>query len=397
MVPTLAEAPTDGPGPVVTDEANGTPPGPLRPLGPALLAAALALPAVQPAQAEGAPERGSLSLKYLDYLDSQPDADRVRVKAPALSLVLPLGSRWSLAAGAVWDAISGASPAYHTSGLRKLSDYRKAADLGLSHHLDDTSFTLSAAISSEADYLSRALSFSASHRSEDRNTTWTAGLGASHDRINPVTRVVTGERKQVLDAFLGLTQVMGPVDIVQLNLGARRGRGYFSDPYKVFDKRPRERDQATLMLRWNHHWSTSEGSTRLAWRAYADTFRVRAHTLTLEHEQPLAAGFSLTPLLRLYTQSAARFYLDADPSAAPFVPMPPADAEFYSQDQRLSAFGAATLGLKLAWQPHPDWTLDIKVEAYRQRGAWRAFGSGSPDLAPFNARTLQAGLSWSFP
>lgn len=366
------------------------------PLGLGLLAAALALPGVQAARAEGAPQRGTLSLKYLDYLDSQPDADRVRVKAPALSLVLPLGSRWSLAAGAVYDAISGASPAYHTSGLRKLQDRRRAGDLGLTHYGQDTRFTLSAAVSTEADYFSRTLSFTASHDSEDRNTTWTAGLGSSHDRINPVNRVVRDERKQVLDAFVGVTQVLTPTDVVQLNLGARRGRGYFSDPYKIFDRRPRQRDQATLMLRWNHHWEATGGSSRLAWRYYADTFRVRAHTLGLEYVQPLPAGFSLTPSLRLYSQSAARFYLDADPAAAPFVPMPPAEAAFYSQDQRLSAFGAATLGLKLAWQPHPDWTLDLKWEAYRQRGSWRVGGSGSPDLAPFAARSLQAGLSWQF-
>lgn len=372
------------------------PPGGFTPLGLGLLAAALALPAVQPARADTPPERASLSFRQLDYVDSQPDAERVRVRAPALSLLLPVGSRWSLQAGAVSDAISGASPTYHTSGLKPLHDHRRAADLGLTRYFDDWTVTLAGNVSSESDYVSRGLSLQAGWSSEDRNTSWAGGLGVASDRIDPVNHVVVDERKRSTDLFLGLTQVLSPVDIVQLNLGHKQGRGYFSDPYKIFDRRPRERRQDTLLLRWNHHVEALNGSARMAWRYYDDSFGIRAHTLTLEYVQPLPAGFSVTPLLRLYTQSAARFYLDADPSAAPFVPQPPADAPYYSQDQRLSAFGASTLGLKLAWQPNADWTLDAKLEQYRQRGRWRLFGSGSPDLAPFNARTLQFGVSCLF-
>lgn len=367
----------------------------LPPAGARLLAAALALPALQPALAETQPERPVLSFKVLDYLDSQPDADRVRIKAPALSLQLPLGSRWGLGATAVYDAISGASPAYHTSGLTRLTDHRRAGDVSITRYGDDWTLTLGGSVSTESDYFSRGLSFTASRASEDRNTTWTFGAGGSADRINPGNRVVQDEHKQVLDAFVGLTQVLTPNDIVQANLALRRGRGYFSDPYKVFDQRPRERDHAALLLRWNHHLPATGGTLRSQWRFYADSFHIRSHTLGLEYVQPLPHGFAITPSVRLYDQNAARFYLDADPSAAPFVPNPPEGAVHYSQDQRLSAFGAATVGLKLAWQ-WGDWLLDAKVEQYRQRGSWRWLGSGSPDLAPFDARSWQLGLQHSF-
>jgi hypothetical protein len=43
-----------------------------------------------------------------------------------------------------------------------------------------------------------------------------------------------------------------------------------------------------------------------------------------------------------------------------------------------------------------QWTVDLKWEDYRQRGAWTAFGSGSRNLAPFDARMVQAGLSYQF-
>jgi hypothetical protein len=112
--------------------------------------------------------------------------------------------------------------------------------------------------------------------------------------------------------------------------------------------------------------------------------------------QPLRHGFTLTPLLRLYTQVAAHFYVDADLASDPFPPNPPAGVETFSDDHRLSAFGACAVGLKLAWQVDENWQADIKVERYEQRSAWRVGGTGSPHLAPLRARTVQVSLSHRF-
>ena len=98
----------------------------LPPVGAALLAAALALPG--PAHAESPPERGLVSLKVLDYLDSQPGKDRIRVRAPSLLVVAPSNGDWSTSGTLTWDAISGASPAYHSGDLKPLTDYRRAAE-----------------------------------------------------------------------------------------------------------------------------------------------------------------------------------------------------------------------------------------------------------------------------
>ena len=47
----------------------------------AIVAAALALPGVAgTAHAENAPERGQVSVKYLEYKDSQPGLERIKVK-----------------------------------------------------------------------------------------------------------------------------------------------------------------------------------------------------------------------------------------------------------------------------------------------------------------------------
>ena len=369
---------------------------PRRGVGAALLSAAMALPLAAAVHAETAPERGIVSLKYLDYLDSQPGDPRIRVHAPALMLMAPISGDWSVGGTLTSDVISGASPAYHTLGLKQMQDHRRAAESEVTRYLPNGTFTIGASISTESDYLSRGLSMQATRSSEDKNTTWNAGLGLTSDVINPTNHIVENETKQVVDLLLGVTQVLTTTDILQMNLGFSNGRGYFSDPYKVFDNRPREHNHSTLMTRWNHHSEATQGTTRLSYRYYSDSWGIKAHTLGVEYVQPMAQGWTVTPLLRLYSQNAANFYVNADASTYPFPPNPPADAIFYSEDQRVSAFGAHTLGIKVAKQLNADWLVDFKVERYEQRAAWSLFSPGSPGLATFYARSIQAGLSRQF-
>lgn len=362
-----------------------------------LLAAAMALPLAAPVQAESPPERTTVSLKTLDYRESQPGASRIRVRAPLLGLAMPLAGDWSLAGSVVADTISGASPAYHTSALTRVDDLRHAVEATATRRFaSGATLSFGGSFSAEEDYLSRSLSLQGSLASDDRNTTVNAGIAFTSDTIDPVNRVVDGERKRTAELLLGATQVLSPQDVVQATWRHARGRGYFSDPYKVFDERPRARDVNTLLVRWNHHWGALEATTRLSYRWFRDTWGVRAHTLAAEWVQPLPAGFTLTPLLRLYTQTAARFYLDAVPGSTVFAPNPPEDVVHYTQDQRLANFGARTVGVKLAKRLGRDWVVDVKVERYAQRAAWSFAGRGSPDLAPLDARSVQLGVAYSF-
>ena len=77
----------------------------------------------------------------------------------------------------------------------------------------------------------------------------------------------------------------------------------------------------------------------------------------------------MTPSLRLYSQSAASFYFDPiynpDPSIGEPFPVgydPANPNQLISLDQRLSAFGALTLGLKAAYRIDPAWSIDGKIE-----------------------------------
>lgn len=368
------------------------------PLGNALLAAALLLPGLT-AQAEEPPERTTLSFKYLNYEESQSGLDRVKVSAPSVSLVAPIAGQWSLAGSLTSDHVSGASPRYHTavSGASRMKDTRRAGDIAVTRYLPGGSVTVGAAYSTEHDYVSRALSLTGTVSSADKNTTWSFGVGGSDDAIDPVNNIVSGQTRQTVNVMAGVTQVLTPHDIAQLTLTRTQGHGYYSDPYKAFDNRPRERDQNTLLARWNHHHESTGGATRLSYRYYHDSFGIRAHTLGAEYVQPLADGWRVTPSVRYHTQRAASFYFDPVYDAALGAPFPPGyvfgSERFSSADQRLSGFGAVTLGIKVAKEISRNWTVDVKVEAYQQRGAWRAFDSGSPGLDAMRARSIQLGLT----
>jgi len=359
----------------------------------ALLAAALALPQLGvTAHAETAPERGYVGFKVLDYLDSQPGTDRIRVKAPALTAMVPVNAHWSVAGTWIVDSISGASPAYHDKAITPMHDRRRAADVAVTHYLPQGTWALGATHSSESDYLSRSLYGVFTRSSDSKNTVWNWGANLSDDRINPTNGLVRNEIKRSVDLLMGVTQVMSSNDLLQGQLGWSQSQGYLSDPYKVLDERPRSRTRQTVLLRWNHHLEDQGATVRTAYRHFQDDWGVRAHTLDLEHIQPLAESWKLSTALRYYSQSAARFYVDAEAGNSPFAPNPAPGARWYSLDQRLSAYGAFTLGGKLSYQLDRDTLVDLKYERYEQRGAW-APGSGSPNLLPFRARSLQWGLT----
>ncbi|SHN30477.1 DUF3570 domain-containing protein [Rhizobacter sp. OV335] len=380
-----------------------------------LVAAAIALPGVLAAgaaHAEDPPEHGLIAFKYLQYKDSQavnvryPYYDgsegsrlnRITVKAPSLYLLVPMG-RWSVEGSGVIDDVSGATPRYYSdvSGASRspgMEDKRKAGDLKVTRYFERGALALGTAHSSEHDYKSSAISLEGRISTADNNTTFNIGIAGTRDRIDPVNEIVVDERKNTSELTLGVTQALSPRDIAQLSLTYSVGRGYFDDPYKLYDHRPRERDASIGMLRWNHHFESVSGTLRASYRYYSDTFGIRSNTLETAWVQPVSDLFSVTPSFRYYTQNAASFYYDPVPDTAVY-PGPVGTPQFSSADQRLSAFGGITLGLKLELHLG-NWTTDLKLERYQQRSDWRIGGKGSPGIDTFDATIVQWGLATRF-
>ncbi len=367
-----------------------------------ILAAACALPGV--ALAEGAPTDGVVGFKYLFYKDLQPGLDRITVNSPSAFVLLPLGTAWSVEGAFVYDAVSGATPRYHTavSSASKMTEERTAADFKVTRYFRRAALSAGLATSTEHDYKSFANSVDLRLATDDNNTTFSIGYGRSSDKINPTGGGQSGgvynEKKNSYDYLLGVTKVLSANDVIKLNRTEVRGKGYFNDPYKQADDRPRTRNQTAWLAQWNHHFEGLHGTLRSSYRYYSDSYDVKAHTFGFEYAQEMDSGWVVTPLLRYHTQSAAYFYYDPvyDPVGPPYPPGYPASPWLYSSpDQRLSAFGGVTVGLKVA-KTFGRWTTDFRYDYLQQRGDWRMSGSGSPGLQPFMAHTFMFGASRKF-
>ena len=155
-----------------------------------------------------------------------------------------------------------------------------------------------------------------------------------------------------------------------------------------------------MLARWNHYFEWADATMRLSYRYYHDDWEVGANTLTFDWAQTLPDGWVLTPGLRYTTQSAAYFYFDPVYDPLLGAPFPPGyllnPTAFYSADQRLSAFGAITAGLKVSKAFAGGWIIDGKAEYYEQRGDWRIGGEGSPGLEAFKAQMYQVGVTRKF-
>ncbi|WAC71633.1 DUF3570 domain-containing protein [Roseateles sp. SL47] len=367
-----------------------------------VVAAALLLSGGAPVFAEEPPAQAEIAAKFLSYRDRQPGLDRIKVNAPSVYLMVPFAGRWSVEGSVVTDSVSGASPRYHSaiSGASRLDEYRKAGDVRLTRYNDRDAWSVGAAYSIEHDYRSRTLSADYRRSSEDNNRSWNIGAAYSNDWIGSSDDPTLSRSRNTLQMIAGVTQAWTANDLLQFNLGGSWGHGFYNDPYKFPDRRPDTRDQYTAMLRWNHHFQDWKTTLRSSWRYYADSYGVRANTLETAWVQPLRGGWTVTPLLRYTTQRAARFYYDPvyDPTlGAPFPPgYTSTSPQYISGDHRLSAFGAVTAGLKVAYEFRPRWVADLSIEHYEQRADWRLGGHGSPGLDRFQADWLQVGISHKF-
>ncbi|MBU6258344.1 MAG: DUF3570 domain-containing protein [Burkholderiales bacterium] len=410
-----------------------------------IVLAACALPGVLPgaAWAEDAPTDGLLSIKMTQYQDSQTGLyggntnavvagagggldtrrilargsglatissassggggggggggpsntiDRMRILTPSVYALVPINRHWAANGALTVDDVSGASPRYYSDmrSAAQIVDRRVAEDAKLHYYGARQGYSLGLAHSSEHDFLSDAISADATLASDNQDTTWNAGLALTQDVINPVTHIVRDQKRHTVELQLGVTQALDATDLVQAEWTTTRDSGYLNDPYKFDDVRPNRRTANVLQLHWNH-W-TGDSALKFGYRYYRDSYGVQAHTVDLAWVMPVLEHVDVTPALRYYTQTAASFY--ADPPAVHY-PNPVGTPTYFSADQRLAAFGALSWSLKIAWRMSPAWTVDGKVELYHQRSNW-ALGSGSPQINPFDATTVQLGLSRVF-
>jgi hypothetical protein len=352
----------------------------------ALLAATLALCLPRPS----ARADDSIEYKFENYREED---GRITVETQSGSANQDIGTDMHLTLTGTIDAVSGATPTGVPAppgsdqvNLTEIHTRRKAWSGDFSRQLKNLNVAFGFAESREPDYVSDGWSVITLTDFNEKNTTLRAGLAGTYDRVE-VFFEPAYLPKHTNDAIVGITQLLDPHTFVTLNFTWGRATGYLAEPHKFVAKSievftniflhedfgensPDVRDKGTLFASVNHAFTAVNGALEASYRFYADTFGVDAHTVEVTWLQHLGTRFILEPVVRLYQQSAAKFYyynLDDTniiPVHVPTVGVGP----FYSSDFRLSSMDNDSYGLKLVWKPSNSTQLDLAYDEYDMRG-----------------------------
>ena len=250
-----------------------------------------------------------LSTKWQDYSE---DDGRIRVISKYLGFEKQVSSELILKAHGVYDSISGATPTGVPAEdgvnvpLSNLTDVREAGvvDLDWIRGIHTSSFQFS--YSSEDDFLSRGYAFSQTTEINQRNTGLNYGIGYIDDLVRP-NFFDESQRKDSYDYFVGISQVIDPNTVVALNFTYSDYNGFLSDPYKLKDIRPDNRNQIALTNSYRHFFVNANAAWHVNYRYYHDDFGISSHTFDMRWYQNLRHSIQLVPSVRFYSQSAAGF------------------------------------------------------------------------------------------
>jgi len=347
----------------------------------------------------GARAQSSLEFRYLLYQES---GNRTEVANPWVFLNQDFGAkggRLTFLLG--YDTITGASPtgAYPTldattsaSGASSSSipqveyqDTRKSITGSYERKFGSHLPSVDLSYSKENDYLARGVGLSDAWTVAKGRGTLHFGAAASRDVVTPVTTGVAHDKASNSYA-LGWSFILGPRDLLDVSASLAQLSGYLDDPYKVVpigttltvpEHRPGTRSCYAALFKYGHSFSGA-GALKTTYRYYWDDWSLDAHTLELLYDQRLGAKWTVSPMLRLYTQSHASFF--GYTFAAP--------QTYMSADYRLSAFRSVLGGLTISWSPKPSLVLSLGATYQDQQGTDRVVPSAAP--APVRG-TLEGG------
>jgi hypothetical protein len=252
--------------------------------------------------------------------------------------------------------------------------------------------------------------------------------------ISQKNAVLRGNR-QDWGSQLGLTQVLGKDALFSLDLGYTRSTGYLANPYKVvyahivhfkpsqefvlsnfdfdgidgdagvyatIEVRPDERNLFNWHLGYDQFIEPFNAALHFDYHFAHDDWGINAHTFEADWVQPLGAGWTVTPRIRYYSQSAADFYttgifqmsegiVDSYGnliSGKMFRTFP----KYYSSDQRLSGFGTLSGGVTVNKQFAKGISLETGFEYYTHQGNLKLGGGGEQAFADYDYWVANAAL-----
>jgi hypothetical protein len=322
--------------------------------------------------------------------------EKLHVYSPEFTITHHLDSTrsWSLNAGV--DVISSASLDnidFIVSSASKLSA-RTHISPSYSWKLkrSDTRITLGTGISVESAYLSFPAGVSVSHVSRTGSQEWSAALQCYFDDLRygrisadygyPVGLIYPAElrdtawfhnfRRNSYNLSFSFYQVINPRMQLAIFPELVYQKGLLSTSYhRVYfnndrfttrvEKLPSERWKFPLAAQLNIFAGTRT-IIRSYYRYYHDDLGITAHTLQFEVPVKIRPELSLAPLVRFYTQTAARYF-------APFRKHVLTE-KYYTSDYDLSHFSSYKAGLTLRYAPQRPMSPRYTFNALSLRYAW---------------------------
>ncbi len=334
---------------------------------------------------------------------------------------------------------------------------RQQGDFKLSYQWDEAAVDIGGGISVENDYESRFVNLGGRMDFNQKHTTLDLGLSYTHSDVHaeldplgdnyfswtaqhndqitfdPITGLSTlSGTRQDWGTHLGLTQILNKNAIGKFGISYSRSTGFLENPYKLgwvfnhdfannwikdnfgldaveylgrafIEQRPDIRNQLQWSAGWVQYVEPLDAALHFDYSFAHDDWGINAHTFEGDWVQPLGAGWTITPRIRYYSQSAADFYgayffgggtafdynspLPDDPSIKTFNP-----PENFSSDQRLSGYGALSGGVTVEKQFAKGVSLQAGFEYYTHQGSLKLGGGGESSFADYDYWVANAAL-----
>ncbi|MFT6051187.1 MAG: hypothetical protein ACI9B9_000827 [Halioglobus sp.] len=372
----------------------------------ALTSSALMLPGYEGALADAAPEFTEMGVRYSKYEEDDTatsntfggSSERYDIDVAQFHLLAPVSNNWSVALDVQWEDMSGASPWFvgeSVSGDPKIimsgasiEDTRTDVSVTTRYYYARGNAGFSYARSDEDDYQSDAISLDASFNSADGLRTYSAALSASADDIEPTQGSVPTntlkDEKDIRSAWVGVSQIISKRAIVRFGLGYTYREGFLTDPYKLRDQRPDERNEWTVNAGYRHFLVDANAALHADYRYFDDDWGIESHTVEVAWHQNISDHTRVIPFVRYYTQDQADFFAN----------QANVQDTYYADDFRLSAFGSLSGGLRLKHEIG-NWSVNLTGERYESSESWGLYsGEESPALVDYWRYSI--GLDYTF-
>ena len=364
-------------------------------------------------------------LRYRGQIYNEENG-RIDVESHYLDYKHTFGFGTTLGLRLAIDTLSGQTPTGTHASLddtdwffQHISDERTVQVITLEHEIDNYSLSFEYAHSEESDYASHALALRLGREFFNKNTTVTGGISYAFDEVlsTPFTTIANDQNKDSIDLSLGLSQLLGPNTILDVNLGYGNSSGYLTDPYRqisqtqtiqvitpvgtfpvtdTFDypeNRPDSIDRLVAKVAAKHYFEPVDGSLQASYRFFTNSDSITGHTLELKWVQEISDQFSISPYFRYYQQSGADFYHSSlTETGIDGHGRNDGTGPFYSSDYRLSALDAITYGVQFSYSPMEDLTIDLQLERYEMSGR----DATTPDIFFPSANVISLGVQWEF-